>query len=147
MHPHEEQSLKEFAEDYLGEGGILKIRVSGEGALRVGPKSTELVLYRDPPFQVTLVTFFPGYRIPSHAHRYVDAYALSITGDGVAIVGGRTWRKQTQDHPRLSLRIPVLSGVMHSGHTEVGSVFLSIQKWKEGRAPTFLSEDWVDDEA
>lgn len=141
-----ERTLKDFAEWYIGDGEQLRIRVPGEGALRVGPHSTEFVLYREPPFQVTLVTFFPGYVVPQHAHKYVSSYDLSLSGDGHAIVGRHTWTKKIQDKPRLDLRIPVLAGVVHSGHTDIGSIFLSIQKWSDG-APRFLSEDWVSDTA
>lgn len=139
-----ERTLKDFAQWYIGGGERLRIRVPGEGALRVGPKSTEFVLYREPPFQVTLLTFFPGYVIPPHSHKYVSTYSLSLSGDGHAVVGGHSWTKKIQDKPRLDLRIPVLAGVVHAGHTDVGSIFLSIQKWSDGE-PRFLSDDWVCD--
>ena len=138
-------SLKEFTEWYLGEEeGLIKIRVPGEGALRVGPMSTEFILYREPPFQVTLLTFFPGYVIPAHTHKHVSTYSLSLSGDGYALVGGRKWTKTVQAQPRIDLRIPVPAGAVHSGHTDIGSIFLSVQKW-EGKEPGFLSDDWVCD--
>lgn len=137
-------SLKKFAEWYLGDGGVLKLQMEGEGALRVGPNSTELVLFREPPFQATLVTFFPEYHVPPHTHEFVDVYALSMTGNGVTVVGGHHWQKKVQDHPRLDLRIPVLANVEHSGYTKNGSVFLALQKWRDGN-PRFLSDDWVSD--
>lgn len=139
------RTLKEFTEWYLGsKEGVLKIRVPEKDALRVGPHSTEFILYREPPYQITLLTFFPGYVIPPHTHKYVSTYNLSIHGDGHAYVAGRYWTKKVQDQPRLDLRISVPANVNHFGHTEIGTVFLSCQKW-EGKEPGFLSQDWVCD--
>lgn len=136
-------SLKQFSAWYLGDGLSLKIRVPGEDAIRVSENFSELVIYREAPFQAMLVMLFPGYDIQPHSHPHVDSYAFSLTGDGEAIVGGRRWTKHIQDRPRLDLRIPVLANVTHSGYTAIGSVFLALQKWKDGVAPGFLSEDWT----
>lgn len=140
-----DRSLKDFAKWYLGgKSETFKLRIPEGKSLRVGPMSTEFVLYREPPFQVTLVTFFPGYEVPSHSHRYVSSYDFSLHGDGQAVVGRRIWKNQVQSPPSLSRRIAIPAGVVHSGHTDVGAVFLSVQKW-EGREPGFLSDDWVAD--
>lgn len=138
------RTLKDFAEWYIQDGTSLRIDVPKENALRVGPNSTEMILYREPPFQVAIVTFFPGYIIPPHSHKHVSAYALSLAGDGHAFVGGNYWTKKVHDKPRLDLRIPVLAGVNHYGYTDKGAIFLSIQKWK-GCEPKFIVEDWVCD--
>ena len=137
------KNLKEFAGWWLGSvEGQLRIRVPEIDALRVGPNSSEFILYREPPYQVTLLTLFPGYVTPPHRHKHVSTYNLSLHGDGHASVAGRYWTKKIQAQPRLDLRIAVPSNAVHFGHTEIGSVFLSIQKW-EGKEPGFLSQDWV----
>ena len=139
-----DRSLKDFAKWYIeGKEGVLNTHVP-ERALRVGPMSTEFVLYREPPFQVTLVTFFPGYEVPVHSHRYVSSYDFILHGDGHAFVAGRHWTKKTQSLPQMNTRIAVPAGVTHHGRTDTGAVFLSVQKW-EGREPGFLSDDWVAD--
>ncbi len=138
------RTLKEFAEWYLGDGENLKINMEGAGVLRVGENSTEFVLYRDAPFQVTLLTFFPGYVIPPHTHKYVSTYNISLHGDGHAIVGNRYWTKKTQAKPNINNRIAVPAGINHYGHSNRGTVFLSIQKWV-GCDPGLLSTDWVSD--
>ncbi len=137
-------SLKQFSRWYLGAGESLQINVPGENAILLSEHFIELVLWREPPFQAGLVILFPGHHIPPHYHPNVHNYSLSLTGAGEAIVGGRVWTKRVQDRPRLDLRIPVLSGLVHYGYTESGSAFLSLQKWLHGTAPGFLREDWVD---
>lgn len=141
-HTNPAWTLKRFAQWYLGEGKELRIKPPGQNAIRVTHRSSELVLFKQAPFQAVLVMLFPGYHVPPHFHRHVDSYDLILTGDGEAHVGGRKWTKKIQDKPRLDLRIPVLANVIHHGYTERGSAFLSLQKWHDVE-PGFLSEDWV----
>ena len=137
-------SLKEWSEWYLGDALSLKLRCAGTNEVRATEHFSELVIYREPPFQAVIMTLFPGHQIPSHYHPNVDSYDLNLTGDGVAYVAGFAWTKKVQDKPRLDLRIPVLAGTVHYGFTPNGSGFLSLQKWLNNIQPTFLSEDWVD---
>ncbi len=136
-------SLKEWSKWYLGDGLNLRLLCVGDNEVRATEHFSELVIYRDPPFQASLVVLFPAHEIPAHFHPNVDSYDLNLTGDGVACVGSRVWTKKVQSLPRLDLRIPVLAGVVHYGFTPNGAGFLSLQKW-HNIEPSFLSEDWVD---
>ncbi len=136
-------TLRRWADWYLGDGGSLRIDPPGEDGLRFTESFSEMILYRDPPFQAAIVMLYPGHIRP-HRHHHVDSYDISLSGNGTAIVAGRTWRKSSAYKRGLDMRIPVLAGVVHSGFTEDGASFLSLQKWKNGIAPRFLSDDWED---
>ena len=140
------KTLKAFANWYLRQSGQLPLKAPGENAIRKVSFMTEVVIYRDPPFQVEFVTLIPGQYIPPHHHPNVDSYDISLTGNGEAVVSGRVWTKQIQAQPRVDLRIPVLAGAIHYGFTFNGAAFISIQKWKNGVPLSFLSEDWIDAE-
>ena len=137
-------TLKAFSEWYLGTVGTLPLKAPAVDAIRVTTFMSEVIIYRDPPFQVDFVTLFPGQFIPPHYHPNVDSYDVNLTGNGEAIVSGRVWTKRIQAQPRVNLRIPVLAGAIHYGFTSEGSAFISMQKWKEGVPLSFLSEDWID---
>ena len=137
-----DRSLKDFAKWYLGREGVINLRIP-EGALRVGPMSTEIVLYRDPPFQVSLMTFFPGYTVPPHHHEHVSTYNFNL-GDntGLTVVAGREYTGGETGVPGIKQRVPIPAGVVHSGQvSKHGAFFLSVQKW-EGKEPGFISDDW-----
>ncbi len=135
-------TLRRWADWYLEDGETLRVDPPDEDALRVTYRSSEMILYREPPFQAVLVMLFPGHHIPPHHHPNVDSYDISLSGSGNAIVAGRSWTKSSNYKRGLTMRIPVLAGVVHSGYTESGAAFLSLQKWKNGVAPSFLCEDW-----
>jgi len=139
-------SLKAFSNWYLETPGVIPLKAPPTDAIRITKFMSEVVIYRDSPFQVEFVTLFPGEYIPPHHHPNVDSYDINLTGEGEAVVSGRVWTKKVQSQPRVDLRIPVLARAIHYGFTFNGSAFLSLQKWKEGVPLSFLSEDWVDAE-
>ncbi len=140
------KTLKSFAKWYLKDKGRILVQSPVTGSICVTECFSELVIYRNPPFQVTLIILFPRKRIPPHYHPNVDAYNINITGDGESVVAGRFWTKETQGDLTLDRRIPVLAGAVHYGVSQEGTSFLSIQKWKNEVSPGFLAEDWVDSE-
>ncbi len=140
------KTLKSFAKWYLEVEGRILIQSPVENAIRVTHNFSELILYRDSPFQVTLIILFPMKRILPHYHPNVDAYNINVTGNGESIVAGRSWTKYIQGPLTISRRIPVLAGAIHHGMSPKGTSFLSIQKWKNNTSPGFLADDWTDSE-
>jgi quercetin dioxygenase-like cupin family protein len=106
------------------------------GRLRISPKWTELVMYRDGPRQVELIIVQPGAAVPRHAHLRCDSVDFGLAGAGALEVAGHEFAFGAAG--RL-LNIP--RDVPHSGLAgQVGAAYLSFQVWQG--EPAFIADDW-----
>lgn len=137
--------LEDFFRAYLRGG--LQVKVP-EDAVRMLENSTEVVLYRDAPYQVELITLRKGSRIPSHSHPNIDTYEVILSaGDQATAVVGRRRHGGPRSSPRDRIMkiVPIPNGVPHSAipGAQQDIALLSIQYWHHGIAPTFITDDWV----
>jgi hypothetical protein len=137
--------LEAFFRSYLSGG--LQVRVPVD-AVRMLENSTEVVLYRDAPYQVELITLRRGSVIPAHSHPNIDTYEviLSAGDSATAVVGRRKHggpRKQARQ--RTMKIVPIPFGVPHSAKPgpDRDIALLSIQYWNNGIEPTFITDDWI----
>lgn len=94
------------------------------------------VLDRTGKFQAELVMLTPGCAVEEHNHPNVDTIDIPLAGYGEPSIGGKLARTVIN----LGVRIP--AGVNHSGSTEHGVVWLSVQRWNND-APDSVLHDWV----
>ena len=105
--------------------------------------SHEFIVFREGQFQVEQVTLFPGYPVPPHCHPDVDSIECHLTGDGLAVIGGRGLPLRPNYRVRDSVRrLPIPAGVVHAGEAHSPAVALSFQKWREGVQPGFITDNW-----
>lgn len=136
--------LEDFFRDYLSGGLQVKVPVD---AVRMLENSTEVVLYRDAPYQVELITLRKGSRIPSHSHPNIDTYEviLSASDAATAMVGKRKHGgPRSVPRERIMKIVPIRHGMPHSavpGDKDIA--LLSIQYWHNGIEPTFITDDWI----
>lgn len=135
------RALHDFMITYLKQGS-LPLAIP-DNPLRQRAEVTEFVLYREGQFQVEMITVPPRITVAAHSHPNVDTYERFLCQDhGFAWEGKRRFTSQFlhENGHRLSGFIP--HGMPHGAFTGDGSVFLSIQHWLNGIAPTFISDDW-----
>jgi quercetin dioxygenase-like cupin family protein len=101
---------------------------------------TELVLFRDGCWQVSMITMVAGTAIARHRHPRVETVDLLVAGGGRAEVEGRVFGVPRGRFGAGLMRVP--QGAWHEGHAGPdGVAYLSFQRWADG-APGFLLEDW-----
>jgi len=115
-----------------------------DDCLRLGPCSSQFVMFRDGQFQVEQVALYAGAVVPEHWHPNVDTYECHVTGGGEAYVGD----VRIPDLPDFTKevkfrRLHIAPGVHHRGRAAVDNVALSFQHWLNGVTPTFITDDWV----
>lgn len=123
----------------------LQIRpVQALQSMKTGMGATEVVLFREACWQVTLLVLEPNLLVPSHKHHRVDSVDLAIAGDGFANIGSTVRARAVSAAAGLALmsqlqRVP--KGVAHGGSAgPVGGCFLSFQRW-DGE-PDSVMNDW-----
>lgn len=140
-------TLHELKDDFLkwtfSELRPIEVRNSGN--------RMSMILYRQPPFQVELVTWMPGTVVPAHTHPNIDSIQLAVSGELALVLGpdedatndlierSQTWKAST-----LKKRpIRIGPGVWHGGKaSKAGATFLSFQQWTEGVKQTAAGIDW-----
>lgn len=133
-------TLAEFARDVLSMS-FADFRPPSDALRAYLIGSTEihtLVLYREGPFQLEVITSAPnagGSHIPEHAHPNVDSIDVFLHGELGPLSG--------------ILRLPfgakkrIRHGVFHGASVgEAGSSILCIQHWLNGVSPTSIALDW-----
>lgn len=144
MRPLDWPNLRAFADWYLRDFPGLPLDAPAD-ALRRGPGSSGLVVFRRGAFQAEIVQFEPGHVVPPHYHAGVSAYDVHLSGTGLITLAGRVLRPRAPllDRP-LKSRVPVLAGIVHSGDAgPEGARFLSLQHWHGGEAWGHIVDDWV----
>lgn len=111
-----------------------------EGAtVNIDGDVTETLLYSDGQFQVEMLSVTPNTILTTHSHPDVDSYEVYVSGDLTFEVDDKSY-VPTESYSDY-VRVP--DGCTHGGKTgERGGVFLSVQLWKNGVKPTFISENW-----
>lgn len=146
----ENSSLEDFFEWYLHNaptfGGIPLLR-----AVEDVHGVTGIVYFQKGCFQVQLFAMPANYVIPEHTHPNVDSFELYLGGQVMFSHEGK-WRTEHEnmlnpdDHGlcRQRLRhIRVRPQDLHGGVSgPAGAVFMSVQKWLNGKRPSCVSKDY-----
>ena len=102
-----------------------------------------VVLYRQGPFQVELFNVKPNSEIVPHLHPNVDSFEVFLTGDIHFMCNGE-WSYEQKLGESITRVKP---DSWHGGFFgERGGCFLSVQHWLNGVPPTFVGNDWVDED-
>jgi mannose-6-phosphate isomerase-like protein (cupin superfamily) len=109
----------------------------------------ETILYREGPFQVELIALKPNAASVPHTHPNTDTVLVYVSGD-VDIKRKHKWYyhpfdifKGKMPYPAL----PIAHDTVHSACTgPLGGSFLNIEKWINKAKPTFIGNDWMDEE-
>lgn len=100
-----------------------------------------VVLYRQAPYQVELFIVQPNSEIAPHIHPNVDSFEVFVSGDINFSCNGQWF-----DQNHLGVHIRVKPSSWHGGKFgERGGCFLSVQKWLNDTKPTFVGNDWRDE--
>lgn len=135
-------ALKAFTKWYLGQPGLV-FKLPEKDAFRMLENSTEFVIYREGQVQVELIFIREGVSVPSHSHPNVETYEVPIHGEGAyAYVEGKL-HKPNRPGDRTPRFIPLAFGAAHRAVTGNGLALISIQNWRQGVMPTFITDDWV----
>lgn len=116
---------------------VIKPPLEGNSGLNhIGPTHA-VVLYREGPFQVELLSVKPDAKLPPHRHPNIDSIEIYMSGDIAFTCGDK-------ENYTSELRIP--PNELHSAESGPrGGCALSFQHWLNGVPPTFVGDDWVDD--
>lgn len=124
-----------------------------EGFSKPSVKSSGVVLFRQPPYQVQLFLFEPGTDIKMHRHAGVDSFEHYLTGEvyfvknGVELLDRREFRNNADGISIAYFRpegcaIRVRPDDWHGAKIgPKGGGFLSIQKWLNG-TPGRVEQIW-----
>lgn len=112
---------------------------------------TGIVFFQKGCFQVQLFAMPANYIIPEHTHPNVDSFELYLGGQVMFSHDGK-WRTPSENMlasdedglaPSRLKHIRVKPQDKHGGISgPAGAVFLSIQKWINGRPPSCVSKDY-----
>lgn len=106
-----------------------------------------IVIDRESFFQAELCIFPPGVSVPHHDHPDVDSIEIQITGSIIFFVNGKNIIKRNglegleESLQKVGFRIPANA----DHNAEVGPrgvVFLSIQRWNNGKNPDHVGHNW-----
>lgn len=126
--------LLEFMERYF-EGDRIRLRPPHQ-AVRAVEGIYTMVLYREPPFQVELVTIAPNIEIPAHAHPRMDSFEVALSGELLFFVDDRQTGYPREPRPdglsrNLGKFVPIPADAWHAGRSgPSGASFLSVQLWR-----------------
>ena len=102
-----------------------------------------VVLYRQGPFQVELFNVKPNSEIVPHLHPNVDSFEVFLTGDIHFMCNGEWSYEQKLGESITRVKPDSWHGGLFG---ERGGCFLSVQHWLNGVPPTFVGNDWVDED-
>jgi len=128
--------IEKFAEWWATNRVVKPPRAVGDGLVHIGPTHA-IVMYRDGPFQVEMLSVAPNSSLPPHRHPNIDSIEVYMAGEIMFRCDGK--ENYTSE---LRIRPNVLHDAV-SGPS--GGVALSFQYWLNGVPPTFVGNDWVDD--
>lgn len=105
------------------------------------------VLYRKGNFQVEHVYIRPNQTAPKHRHPHVDSIECGVRGEALMTINGVTLAENHSPERREAFLKGRLLRINHDAWhgAEIGKaglVFLSVQRWKDGVAPTHIGRDW-----
>jgi hypothetical protein len=144
--------LESFMQDVLKDGS-LKLRPPADALLFtdcIDGVVTSLVLYREGQFQVEMIVVAPGTGIPEHSHPDVDSYEVAIAGDIAFFIDGiQTGFNRAPAANGMSRDfgkfVPIPNDAPHYGRSgKLGTIFLSVQQWRDGVAPTHVGLNWTE---
>lgn len=130
------------------DGDALKLRPP-QDTLMIDHGVTSVVLHREGQYQAELIIVAPNVEIPPHEHPDVDSYEVALAGEIAFFVDGiQTGYRRTPAANGMSRDfgkfVPIRSDAPHSGVAgPMGTVFLSVQKWREGVQPTHVGMNWI----
>lgn len=125
--------LTRFLRWYLAERPVT------QGQVRMIGPITGMTLYRAEQFQVQMFAGTEGLIIPEHSHPNVDSYEVNCGGNLRFSKHGR-WPRAPQVAGGV---IRIRPGVLHGGYSGPGGgIFMSVQHWLNGVAPTCVTEDY-----
>lgn len=147
--PSVPQALREFMESYFSDGRI-SLKAPQRNILAV-EGITCFVLYRDAPYQVELVIIGANVSIPDHCHDDIESFEVFVSGslefyvDGVQTGFMRQPRNDGMSRDFCKY-VPIASDAVHGGCAgPEGASFLSVQRWREGVAPSHVLLNWRGD--
>ena len=109
------------------------------------------VLYRAGCWQVQIFILKPHCVIPEHRHPNVDSWEVFLSGDVEFTADGKVFIPMEEsalpgfdgEHAYFGADLRVTPGTWHGAHSGAkGGLFLSIQQWLNGVAPTNVGDDW-----
>lgn len=114
---------------------------SGE-LIRYDTRLTEVLKYRQGPFQVQECITAPNTEVPDHIHPDVDSYEVYMGGDITFRVDGVHYEAPYESVGVGHVR--VLPNSFHGASVGPrGGLFLSVQHWiNPDKPPTFISSSW-----
>jgi hypothetical protein len=141
--------LVAFVHDYLRQHPVSADTQPHGPMSRLGPV-TGYRAYREGQFQVEFFTVPPDYVIPAHTHPDVDSVEVYIRGQIRFTHGGRFVFETTStvtgpDDGSYQWRLlRVRPEDRHGAVTGAeGAMFISIQRWLNGRAPTSVATNYT----
>lgn len=144
----EMDELRQYADRVLSDG-LLLMRPPMHG-LSFGDGIARVVLDRNGSFQAELIVFGPGVCVAPHTHPDCDSIDVLIAGDATIVRDG-----VTVVHPRparrsgvsrwFGRRLEIPAACVHGGTAGAsGACILSLQRWRNGAAPSHIVETWAD---
>lgn len=104
-------------------------------------KAFQLVLYRNGPWQLELVTLMPNIVVPRHSHPNVTTFGVYLGGAGALDSTAYVKRQIDKLQSGTMVGVTTPAGEEHGGSVGPdGLCFLSFQQWT-GDA-VLLHEDW-----
>ena len=110
------------------------------------------ILFREPPFQVELITFWPGgFAVPEHRHPNVDTIQVLLSGDLRFMVDGKTAPWKALDDRLvckpgfeiLKRTVAIRANQSHSAESQrTGATWLSFENWVGTEEIHTTVEDW-----
>lgn len=118
-----------------------------------GGVASSVVLYRDAPFQVEIISVVPDDEhssFPEHRHPNVDSIEVHLSGDlgftirgaGVASLADLSRIDDDGASALCGSWKRVRPTDVHGAVPGSGGAFLSFQKWLNGTSPTSIALDW-----
>ena len=142
------RGVRHFARTMLADGRV-PIRLDDARATRVYRDcALEVVLFREACWQIEIICAMPHASAPRHMHPHVDSCELGLGGSVVGDLGYGAFATRKARGSLAANLIAVPAGQWHGGAVGAGgAAFLSFQRWRDGIAPTWITDDWVPWEA
>jgi hypothetical protein len=104
-------------------------------------RAFQLVMFRDGPWQLELVTLMPNIVVPRHSHPNVSTFGIYLGGSGALDSSEYIERQINKLRSGTMLGVTTPAGEEHGGSVGPdGLCFLSFQQWSV--EPSMLHEDW-----
>lgn len=141
--------LANFLDFYLTNAGPIAF-VPRQQTVHKVEDVTSVLMFRRGPFQVQMFIAPPNYIIPEHKHPNVDSFEVYMGGQIRFSKHGKWTSTDAESNTEVegmsTLRgkaIRVYPDDLHGGASgPSGSVFLSVQHWLNGVAPSCVANDY-----